>query len=192
MYARSLGADGAELRPLEPWQAADFLAHLERGRAHINRHIAFGTNATDLPSARALLQTYAEKRASDSGSLHGLWLDGRLVGGLLFRTFDEQAGNCELGCWLEPAAVGRGLVTRGARVLIDWAVRERGIHRVEWLVSSENTASVRVAQRLGMRREGVLRESYPYRGVRHDMEVWSLLAPEWRLNDGGGEPAAVR
>jgi RimJ/RimL family protein N-acetyltransferase len=31
-----------------------------------------------------------------------------------------------------------------------------------------------------MTKEGVLRESYPYRGVRHDMEVWSVLAPEWR------------
>ena len=27
--------------------------------------------------------------------------------------------------------------------------------------------------------DGVLRESYPYRGKRHDIEVWSVLAPEW-------------
>jgi hypothetical protein len=31
-----------------------------------------------------------------------------------------------------------------------------------------------------MTKDGVLRESYPYRGERHDMEVWSVLAPEWR------------
>ena len=37
-----------------------------------------------------------------------------------------------------------------------------------------------MARRLGMSREGVLRENYPYRGVRHDMEIWSVLAPEWR------------
>ncbi|TLS44161.1 GNAT family N-acetyltransferase [Streptomyces montanus] len=180
MYAISLGDDGAELRPLEPWRAEEFLAHLDRGREFITQHVPFGLKATDVDSARALLQSYADKRAADSGSLHGLWLDGKLVGGLLFRIFDAETGTCELGCWLEPAATGRGLITRGARVLIDWAVDERGMHRVEWHASSANEPSLKVARRLGMSRDGVLREHHPYRGVRQDVEVWSVLAGEWR------------
>jgi RimJ/RimL family protein N-acetyltransferase len=180
MYAISLGDDGAELRPLEPWHADEFLAHLDRGREFITQHIPFGANATDTDSARSVIQTYADKRATDSGSLHGLWLDGKLVGGVLFRIFDAAGGNCEVGCWLEPAATGRGLITRAMRVLIDWAVDERGIHRVEWHASSANVPSVNVARRLGMSRDGVLREAFLYRGVRQDTEVWSVLAPEWR------------
>jgi ribosomal-protein-serine acetyltransferase len=54
------------------------------------------------------------------------------------------------------------------------------MHRVEWIASPANEPSLNVARRLGMTREGVLRESYLYRGVRSDMEVWSVLAPEWR------------
>ncbi|WP_329570072.1 GNAT family N-acetyltransferase [Streptomyces sp. NBC_01361] len=180
MYTISLGDDGAELRPLETWHAEQFLAHLERGREFIGQHIGFGSNVKDVASARDLLKSYADKRAADSGSLHGLWLDGTLVGGLLFRIFDAEGGNCEIGCWLEPAAAGRGLVTRGARVLIDWAVLERGIHRVEWVASSANEPSLNVARRLGMRRDGVLREAGSHKGVKQDLEVWSALAPEWR------------
>jgi RimJ/RimL family protein N-acetyltransferase len=180
MYAKALGDDGAELRPLEPWHAEEFLAHMDRGREFITRHIPFGTQITDTGSARDLLTSYAQKRAADSGSLHGLWLDGKLVGGLLFRVFDAATGVCEIGCWLEPAGTGKGLVTRGARVLIDWAFEERGMHRVEWYASSANTPSVNTARRLGMTREGILRQSYPYRGVRQDREVWAVLAPEWR------------
>ncbi|MEN8650740.1 GNAT family protein [Streptomyces sp. 21So2-11] len=179
MFATSLG-EGAELGPLEPWQAEEFLAHMDRGREFIGRYIGLPDAATDLGSARAYLQSYADKQAADAGRLHGIRLDGKLVGGVLFRTFDAAGGNCEAGCWLEPDAAGRGLVTRAAQVLIDWAVQERGMHRVEWLVSSANTASVNVAKRLGMTRDGVLRESYAYRGVRHDTEVWSVLAPQWR------------
>ncbi|MGV9253975.1 GNAT family N-acetyltransferase [Streptomyces sp. NPDC003697] len=178
MYAISLG-DDAELRPLEPWHAEEFLAHLDRGRDFVTRHVPFGSTATDADSARAVLQSYADKRAADTGFLHGLWLHGTLVGGLLFRVFDAATGTCELGCWLEPAGTGRGLVTRGARVLIDWAFDERGMHRVEWCASSANAPSVAVARRLGMTRDGVLRAHYPYRGVRQDIEVWSVLAPEW-------------
>ncbi|MFF0725116.1 GNAT family N-acetyltransferase [Streptomyces sp. NPDC004134] len=179
MFAIPLGDDGAELRPLEPWQAEEFLAHIDRGREFIGRHVGLPDAAADLDSARAWLRSYADKAASDSGRLYGIWLDGLLVGGVLFRVFDAQQRTCEAGCWLEPAAAGRGLVTRAARVIIDWAVHERGVERVEWLVSAENTPSIKVAQRLGMSRDAVLRAKHPYRGVRQDTEVWSVLASEW-------------
>ncbi|MFF8616051.1 GNAT family N-acetyltransferase [Streptomyces sp. NPDC015350] len=180
MFAVSLGDDGAELRPLEIWQAQEFLAHMDRARELVDPWIPFASFATDLESTRALLGRYAQKQAADTGRLYGIWLDGTLVGGVLFRIFDAESGNCEVGCWLEPAAQGRGLITRASRKLIDWAVYERGMHRVEWVASAANRRSIAVAERLGMKRDGVLRESYPYRGERHDSEIWSVLAPEWR------------
>ncbi|MEU9335225.1 GNAT family protein [Streptomyces sp. NPDC048290] len=180
MYAKSLGDDGAELRPLETWHAEEFLAHLDRGRDFITRYIPFGANATEVDSAREILKRYADLRGADSGSLHGLWLDGTLVGGVLFRIFDTANGVCEIGCWLEPAATGRGLVTRACRVLIDWAVDDRGMHRVEWHAASRNTASLKAAERLGFTREGVQRESSLWRGVRQDVEIWAVLARDWQ------------
>ncbi|MFF9848502.1 GNAT family N-acetyltransferase [Streptomyces litmocidini] len=180
MFAISLGDDGAELRPLEPWQAGELLAHMDRGREFIGQHVGLPDIVTDLDSARAYLTSYAEKAASDTGRLYGIWSGGTLVGGVLFRLFDAKNGTAEAGCWLEPSAAGKGLITRACRVIIDWAIEERGIHRVEWLVSTKNLPSIAVARRLGMTKEGVLRENYLYRGVRSDTEVWAVLAPEWR------------
>ncbi|WP_175408330.1 GNAT family N-acetyltransferase [Streptomyces sp. TRM64462] len=180
MYAISLGDEGAELCPLEPWQAEEFLAHMDRGREFIGRHNGLPDVVTDVESSRAFLQAYADKTASDTGRIHGIRWDGTLVGAVILRTMDVAQRTAEAGCWLEPAAVGRGLVTRAARVLIDWAVEQRGIHRVEWWVSPDNTPSIAVARRLGMTRDGVLRASHLYRGERHDEEIWSVLAPEWR------------
>ena len=181
MFAVSLGDDGAELRPLEPWQAEEFLAHMERGREFIGTHIAL-PDAVDRPGLRARLPPALRGQGGrrTPGACYGVWLGGTLVGGVIFRTFDAARGNCEVGCWLEEAATGRGLVTRAIRVLIDWAVDVRGMHRIEWMASAENTPSINVARRLGMTRDGVLRESYLYRGVRHDSEIWAVLADEWR------------
>ncbi|MEE1814381.1 GNAT family N-acetyltransferase [Streptomyces sp. NPDC004288] len=180
MFAISLGDDGAELRPLEPWQAEELLAHMDRGREFIGQHIALPDFVSDLASARAYLRSYAEKAADDAGRLYGIWSEGTLVGGVLFRTFDVANGTAEAGCWLEPSAAGKGLITRACRVIIDWAIEERGIHRVEWYASTKNLASVAVARRLGMTKEGVVRENYLYRGTRADTEIWAVLAPEWR------------
>ncbi|WP_369217368.1 GNAT family N-acetyltransferase [Streptomyces flavofungini] len=188
MFAISLGEeDGAELRPLEPWQAEEFLAHMDRGRDYIGQYVGLPDVTADLVSTRRWLQVFADKAAADKGRLYGIWLDGRLVGGVMFRTFDAANGTCEAGCWLEPAASGRGLVTRAVRVLIDWAFEQRGMYRVEWYVASENLPSIRVAERLGMRRDGILRGNDLYKGVRQDTEIWSVLAEEWRTAAPGEE-----
>jgi ribosomal-protein-serine acetyltransferase len=150
MFAISLGDDGAELRPLEPWQADEFLAHMDRGRQFIGQHIALADVVTDPATARSFLQSYADKAASDTARIWGIWLDGKLVGAVLYRTMDVAQGNAEAGCWLEPSATGRGLITRATRVIIDWAVDERGIERVEWQAVAANAPSIAVARRLGM------------------------------------------
>lgn len=185
MFSISLG-DDAVLRPLEPWRAEEFLAHIDRGREFIGVHIGLADAVTDLESSRAALRRYAEKAATDTGRIYGTWLDGTLVGGVLFRTMDVEQATAEAGCWLEPAGTGRGLATRAARVIIDWAVEERGIHRVEWQVAAANQASISVARRLGMTREGTLRECRQHHGKRLDIEIWSVLAPEWRAGKRAG------
>ncbi|MFJ2865501.1 GNAT family N-acetyltransferase [Kitasatospora sp. NPDC087314] len=178
MFAVPL-AENAELRPLEPWQAAEFLAHIDRARAHTDPWIPWATRSTDLASARATLQRYADQQAADTGRIYGIWLDGTLVGGVMFVAFGVESGNCEIGVWTEPAGAGRGLVTAAVRHLLDYAFVIRGLHRAEWWTTSDNAPSRAAAQRVGMKLDGVLREFFLHNGVRHDMEVWSLLAAEW-------------
>jgi ribosomal-protein-serine acetyltransferase len=176
MLSLSLG-DGAELRALEPWQAGEFAAYVDEARAHLARWLPWATSITDEATAREFLQRYADRQTVDEGRIYGIWLDGRLVGGTLFRIFDVDSGVCEIGVWLAPSAQGRGLVTRAAWHMIDWAFA-RGLQRVEWFCAVDNKPSIAVAQRLGMTREGVLRSAFLVNGTRQDAEVWSLLAGE--------------
>lgn len=89
MFAISLG-DGAELGLLEPWQAEEYFAHIERGRAFIGQYIGLADAARDLGSARAFLQSYADKQAADGGRIFGIRIDGTLVGGVLFPASTPQ------------------------------------------------------------------------------------------------------
>ncbi|MFJ1613403.1 GNAT family N-acetyltransferase [Streptomyces sp. NPDC088249] len=184
MFALPLG-DNAQLRPLEPWHAEEFLTHIDRARPHVDPWIPWATLSTDLASATAVLQRYADRQAEDTARIYGIRLDGTLVGGVMFTKFDAASGVCEIGCWLEADGAGRGLVNRACRALIDWAFEERAMSRVEWWVAAGNTRSIEAARRLGMNRDGVLRRHSPYRGIRHDIEVWSVLAEEWGVPVSG-------
>jgi ribosomal-protein-serine acetyltransferase len=149
VFAVDLTED-AQLRPLQPWQADEFLAHIDRARAGVDPWIPWASRSADLKSARATLQDYADKQARDAAYLYGIWLSGALVGGIMFVSFDAASGGCEIGCWLEPGAEGRGLVTLAARCLVDWAFGVRGMQRIEWHTSPANKRSSNVARRLGM------------------------------------------
>ena len=179
MFALDLG-EGAQLRPLEPWQAEEFLAHLDRARDYVDPWIPWTQRSPDLDGARATLQRYADLTAQDKARLFGIWLDGTLVGGVMLINIDTVQGACEVGCWLEPAGAGRGLITRAAGRLLEYAFDERGLRRAEWKCRPDNTASSAVAKRLGMRLEGTHREIFLHNGKHHDSEVWAILAPEWR------------
>ncbi|MEU8925423.1 GNAT family protein [Kitasatospora sp. NPDC048545] len=178
MFAVPL-TDTAELRPLEPWQAPEFLAHIDRARAHTDPWIPWATFSTDPESARATLQRYADGQAADQKRIFGIWRDGTLVGGVMFVGFDTTSGVCEIGAWTEPAGEGGGLITAAVRKLLDYAFVTRGLHRAEWWCTSVNARSRAVAERVGMKRDGVLREWYLHNGVRLDKEIWAILAHEW-------------
>jgi ribosomal-protein-serine acetyltransferase len=173
-------AEGAELRALEPWNAREFAEHIDRARDAIKPWIRWGSTIVDESTAREFLQDYADRQARDTGRIYGIWVDGTLMGGTLFRTFRTDYGVCEVGVWLDPAVTGRGLITTAVRAMIEWAVCVRGMSRVEWLCHVENKPSIAAAQRLGLSRDGVLREAATLHGSRYDVAVYSLLAAEWR------------
>jgi ribosomal-protein-serine acetyltransferase len=172
-------ADDAELRPLEPWQAEELARHVSAAREHLEPFLPWVDRVAEVDGARTFLQRYADRQAKGEGRVFGVWVDGTLSGGVLFRIWETESGLCEVGVWLAPEVVGRGLITRAVTAMIDWAFLVRGMHRVEWRCAAANERSGAVARRLGMTLDGTLREAFPYHGVRHDVEVWSVLATEW-------------
>jgi RimJ/RimL family protein N-acetyltransferase len=184
----------ATLSPLEPWQAEEFAAHMNRAREHIRPWVGPSFVTTDVDGARATLQRYADATARDGNRIFGIWLNGAagptLVGGVMFVEFSAAAGTCEIGCWLEPSAEGHGLITAACRMLLTYAFDERNLHRAEWRCRADNARSSAVAARLGMTLEGVLREAWKVGDTFHDKQVWAVLTQEWDTTSPSTWPRA--
>ena len=86
-----------------------------------------------------------------------------------------------IGYGVAPAHAGRGYATEIARALLDLAFGELGVHRVTAGCFADNTASWRVMEKLGMRREqhGV-RDSWHAELGWIDGYTYAMLAEDWR------------
>jgi RimJ/RimL family protein N-acetyltransferase len=104
---------------------------------------------------------------------------GELLGSVALR-FPED-GRGEFGYLLGRQARGRGVATRALRLYAAWAFEELGIERLEVLVQPDNEPSLALAERVGFKREGLLRSQTVLRGKRVDMVVLGMLRGELRL-----------
>lgn len=96
--------------------------------------------------------------------------------------FGRQRGDdavIELGYALSPWARGRGIATEALRQLSRWALDD-GMLRLVLQIQVANTASQRVAERVGYTLEGTLRSVHHKNGERVDLQTWSLLPGELR------------
>jgi RimJ/RimL family protein N-acetyltransferase len=130
--------------------------------------------------AATWLARYEEGRADGTREAFAIVdeADGRFLGLALAPSIDRESATLELGYVVAPADRGRGVATAALRLLTEWAFAEAGAERIELLISVQNIASKRVAERCGYRRDGVLRSAYFKQGRREDTELWSRLATD--------------
>ena len=81
------------------------------------------------------------------GALVGQLTVGGIVWGSLRTAF--------VGYWVDEAVAGRGVMPTALALAIDHCIGAVGLHRVEVNIRPENTASLRVVEKLGFRDEGV-------------------------------------
>jgi RimJ/RimL family protein N-acetyltransferase len=86
----------------------------------------------------------------------------------------------EIGYVVSREARGRGVAGRALRLVTAWALGDLGLERVELHIEPGNDASIRVAERAGYVREGVLRSVHFKEGLRQDIAMYSLLRGDAR------------
>jgi [ribosomal protein S5]-alanine N-acetyltransferase len=148
--------------------------------------------ATDLEWARYLPvpQPYTRENAEQfiAGQVlldrerHPAWAiehAGAARGGINIRfDFDNHVG--EMGYSIARSCWGKGLTTEAARALLDAAfVAYFDLNRIRAMADARNVGSLRVMEKIGMSREGVLRQNRVVRAEFID-EVWcGILRTEW-------------
>ncbi len=175
---------------LRPYVAEDFDALFGmRSRPDVARYLYWGPQTE--PEVRATLEQKIAGRAirSEGDVLHlavVLRETGEVVGDVILRWVSEEHAQGEVGYIVHPDHHGRGYATEAVREILRVAFEELHLHRVIGHLEARNTASARVLEKLGMRREAHFVEDEFVKGEWQSALVYAILDREWRQARRGG------
>ncbi|MBX7235025.1 MAG: GNAT family N-acetyltransferase [Caldilineales bacterium] len=168
---------------LRPFQDADLEAFL----AYRNDPAVARYQGWEMPYTRAMAEDFIAVMKTRTPDLPGKWLQlaveakatGVLIGDVAFYLLEGDLRQAEIGFTLATAYQRQGYATEAVRRLLAHLFEEKGLHRVRANCDDRNLASVRLMERLGMRREAHYIENF-WDGEGWAGEYWyALLRREW-------------
>ena len=133
-----------------------------------------------------LLRSFRSEFDADDNYIYGVFArdESRLIGGTGLHQ-RGGAGSLEVGYWIRPDMLRRGIATEVTAVLTRVAVELCGAERVDIQIDPANEASQGVPRKLGFKLEGVLRRRLEPRsgtGPRRDSMLFTLLDEELAIS----------
>jgi ribosomal-protein-serine acetyltransferase len=105
-------------------------------------------------------------------------LDGVYLGGCGLSDINSADKMANMGYWVRSGSFKKGIATTAAQLLADFGFHRLKLNRIEILVAVENKASLRVAEKIGATREGVMRNRLRLHDVTHDAVMFSMVSTD--------------
>lgn len=103
----------------------------------------------------------------------------RVIGRLTLKVNIAPIREWEIGWTFHPRLWGKGYASEGARAVLGYAFNTLNAHRVVAFCHVENKASYRVMEKIGMQREGLLRETCWLNDAWCDELIYGILEREF-------------
>jgi RimJ/RimL family protein N-acetyltransferase len=114
-------------------------------------------------------------------AVHMIMLDrasGEMVGAIGVFHADWEVRSAEIGYGVRAGERGKGYATEALAGVAGWLLTHGGVQRAWLTANTDNTASVKVAEKAGFRREGTMRRAAKEDDGLHDLAVFALLDDE--------------
>jgi ribosomal-protein-alanine N-acetyltransferase len=167
------------LRPFaeSDWQAA----HAMLSDPEVIRYVPAGTSSEE--ETREHVLTLINEHQADPPRYNFaivLRSEGVCIGICFLEMRVEEPRQANLGYLLSQHYWGRGYATEAARAVISYGFQKLGLHRVYATCRPANVASIRVMEKLGMRREAHFRQHRWMKGAWQDSYLYAILDHEWK------------
>jgi ribosomal-protein-serine acetyltransferase len=102
-----------------------------------------------------------------------------MIGRIGLYNIDMHNRNASIGYWLDQQWMGKGIITNACKELVTYGFKHLQLNRIEIRCGTENYKSQAIPERLGFKREGVIRQAEYVNNRFIDLYVFSMLKEEW-------------
>jgi len=174
----TIAAQRVSLRPLIPNDANNLLRIF--GDAEVMRYWS-SPPWQNVADADALIENVTRGAAENQFYQWGVAVkkDDTIIGTCTLFQLDRRNRRAELGFILRRDCWGRGFMTETLGALLQFSFQTMKLHRLEADVDPRNETCIRLLERVGFQREGLLRERWLVNGEVNDSLMFGLLASEF-------------
>ncbi|MDP4198168.1 MAG: GNAT family protein [Bacteroidota bacterium] len=87
--------------------------------------------------------------------------------------------SCFIGYWIGKSYIGQGYATEATKLALTFAFEHLKLHRASLWIGVDNLASLRIPEKLGLRREGTVQRALFLGGKWQDTHVFAITLEEW-------------
>lgn len=168
-----------KIRQLERGHTQEFFDLIQRNRSYLKQWLGWLDNIKTIEQ----LDDYVENTLKDISEERlfraWIWHQNKIVGIVHLAEIDWKQGKAMVGYWVGREYSGKGLATRGAAAIIDFAFKNWQLKQIEIRCATGNIPSQRVAMKLGFQRTGHLQNNEWLYDRYVDHIVFTKNASDW-------------
>jgi ribosomal-protein-serine acetyltransferase len=176
-------ATGISIVPVTIGHASALALLVESNIDHLRTYLPHVAELASARDAEAHLEVACAR--SIKGEVHEwhLFVGSTLCGAIRVKHIDLFDRKAKVGYFIGSHFQGKGIVTSSVRAVLAYCFESLNLNRMELRCAADNKQSMRVAERLGFTREGLLRQDEFLNGVFVDQHLYSLLRDEFKYDE---------
>lgn len=167
------------LRSWLPHDAGALFVAVNNSRQHLSPWLNWVQQTTKPEHSLQFIKSSQQALDNQESLALGIFFDGEVIGGVGMHQWNHLVKKAQIGYWISKEFEGKGIVNASLKVFIHFLFEKTGLNKIEIHFSPGNKRSARVAEHLGAKIEGVIRESAVRNGTIEDVIITGILKSEW-------------
>ena len=182
-----------KLRGLRPDDAEELFRVVDSNRQHLRQWLPWLDANKTVEHTVQFIESTLQQHARNEGFTCAILLGGCIAGVAGYHPIRWSNRSVEIGYWLSQEATGKGIMTKCCRLLVDYAFAHLDLNRVVIPAAVHNSRSRAIPERLGFKKEGVIKDAEWLYDHFVDHALYAILKREWggEQSSAGGVPKAA-
>ncbi|MGB1435384.1 MAG: GNAT family N-acetyltransferase [Candidatus Thalassarchaeaceae archaeon] len=178
-YQMLMVEEGLELLQINLEHKDELFSLIDLNRNYLREWLPWLDDIQSLKDLEKHIYTSINEYLDGQGISYSIKFNDKIIGNISLNWIDYNNRSCGVGYWISENYRGHGFITKCCYRLMQHCFNDLQMHRFVLEVATENTPSISVAQRLGMRLEGlnIDREWLYDRYV--DSNIYAITCPEF-------------